>query len=51
VDIGAVMKGKKDDIPIIANDIIIVPNSRMKSFGGALIKAFGLSTITRMPVP
>ena len=51
VDIGAVMKGKKDDIPILANDIVIVPNSRMKSFGSALIKAFGLSTITRVPVP
>jgi len=51
VDIGAVMKGKKDDIPILANDIVIVPNSRMKSFGSALIKAFGLSTVTRVPVP
>jgi polysaccharide export outer membrane protein len=51
VDIGAVMKGKKDDIPIIANDIVIVPNSRMKSFSGALIKAFGLTTVTRMPIP
>ena len=51
VDIGAVMKGKKEDVPIMANDIIIVPNSRMKSFGGALIKAFGLTTITRMPIP
>jgi polysaccharide export outer membrane protein len=51
VDIAAVMKGKKDDIPIFANDIVIVPNSRMKSFGGALIKAFGLTTVTRMPIP
>jgi len=51
VDIGAVMKGKKEDVRIIANDIIIVPNSRMKSLGGALIRAFGLSTVTRVPVP
>jgi polysaccharide export outer membrane protein len=51
VDIGAVMRGHKEDVPIIANDIIIVPNSRMKSFGGALIKAFGLSTVARMPIP
>jgi polysaccharide export outer membrane protein len=51
VDIAAVMKGKKEDVPIIANDIIIVPNSRMKSLGGALIKAFGMTTITRIPVP
>ena len=51
VDIGAVMKGKKEDVPIIANDIIIVPNSRMKSLGGALIKALGFSSIARMPIP
>jgi polysaccharide biosynthesis/export protein len=51
VDIGAVMKGKKEDVPLIANDIIIVPNSRMKSFGGALITAFGFSSIARMPIP
>jgi polysaccharide export outer membrane protein len=51
IDIGAVMKGKKEDVPIIANDIIIVPNSRMKSFGGALIKALGFSSIARMPIP
>lgn len=31
VDIAAVMNGKKDDIVISANDIIIVPNSALKS--------------------
>jgi polysaccharide export outer membrane protein len=51
VDIGAVMGGKKDDIVIMANDIIMVPNSRSKTFGGALLKAFGLTTITRLPIP
>lgn len=51
VDIGAVMSAKKDDIQIMANDIIMVPNSRAKSVGGALLKAFGLTTITRMPIP
>jgi polysaccharide export outer membrane protein len=51
VDIGAVMRGSKEDVPIIANDIIIVPNSRMKSFSSALIKALGLSTVTRLPIP
>ncbi|HEV8482434.1 MAG TPA: SLBB domain-containing protein, partial [Blastocatellia bacterium] len=51
VDIGAVMSGKKEDISIIANDIIIVPNSRSKTFGGALLRAFGLSTVARLPIP
>lgn len=50
VNIGAVMSGKKEDIPIAANDIVMVPNSRSKSIGGALLKAFGLTTITRVPL-
>ena len=50
VDIGAVMSGKKDDIAIVANDIVMVPNSRTKSIGGALLKAFGMTTITRVPL-
>jgi polysaccharide export outer membrane protein len=51
VDIGAVMGGKKEDVLIMANDIIMVPNSRTKTLGGALLKAFGMTTITRMPIP
>ena len=51
VDIGAVMSGKKEDIAIAANDIVMVPNSRSKSIGGALLKAFGMTTITRVPIP
>lgn len=51
VDIASVMSGKKEDIPIMANDIIIVPNSRAKSIGGALLRAFGLTSITRVPIP
>ena len=51
VDVGAVMNGKKEDVPILANDIIIVPNSRGKSIGGALLRAFGLSTVARVPIP
>jgi polysaccharide export outer membrane protein len=50
VDISAIMSGKKEDIDIMANDIVIVPNSRGKTIGGALLRAFGLSTITRVPV-
>src|SRR5262249_13079079 len=43
VDIGAVMEGKRRDVPIKANDVVIVPHSTMKAAGGALLKAFGLS--------
>jgi polysaccharide export outer membrane protein len=50
VDIAAMMSGKKEDLVVHANDIIIVPNSRGKSVGGALLRAFGLSTVTRLPV-
>ncbi len=49
VDLNAVMSAKKSDVAIMANDIIIVPNSRLKSVGGALLKAFGGSA-ARMPV-
>lgn len=51
IDVGAVMSGKKEDIAILANDIIIVPNSRTKTIGGALLRALGLSTIARLPIP
>lgn len=45
VDVSAVMRGKKEDISIQANDIIIVPNSRFKSVGSALLSAFGMSAM------
>jgi polysaccharide export outer membrane protein len=49
VDVNAVMNGNREDIAIIANDIIIVPNSRLKSVGGALLSAFGFSAV-RVPI-
>jgi polysaccharide export outer membrane protein len=49
VDIPAVMNGKKADIPIVANDIVIVPNSRLKSIGGTLLRAFGVNS-ARIPI-
>jgi polysaccharide export outer membrane protein len=45
VDVGDVMSGKKDDITIMANDIIIVPSSAFKSIGATLMTTFGLSVI------
>lgn len=41
VDINAVMNGKKDDIVIAANDIIIVPNSALKSTALPLLNSLG----------
>jgi polysaccharide export outer membrane protein len=49
VDVPAVMNGKKEDIPILANDIVIIPNSRAKSITGTLLRAFGVNA-TRIPV-
>lgn len=46
-DVGAVMKGRKDDIPILANDMVIVGNSRAKTVGNSLLKALGLSAAQR----
>jgi len=47
VDVGAVMKAKKDDIPILANDIVIVPNSKSKTIGNAILKAVGMGAAQR----
>ena len=47
VDVGAVMKGQGEDITIIANDIIIVPNSKMKTVGNAVLKAMGMGVAQR----
>jgi polysaccharide export outer membrane protein len=49
IDIDAIMSGKKEDVQILANDIIIVPNSRFKSIAGAMLKALGLSS-ARLPI-
>jgi polysaccharide export outer membrane protein len=49
VDIAQVMSGKKEDIPIFANDVVIVPNSRFKSAAGTVLNAFGVNA-ARMPL-
>ena len=41
VDVGAVMGGKANDVMILANDIIIVPGSRLKSVTESILSAFG----------
>jgi polysaccharide biosynthesis/export protein len=47
VNIGAVMKAKKEDIPLLANDIVIVPNSRTKTIGNSILKAVGMGAAQR----
>lgn len=44
VDVSAVMRGRDADVPIIANDIIVIPNSKAKSIFVPVINAFGVGT-------
>jgi polysaccharide export outer membrane protein len=44
IDVGAVMDGKIGDLAIKANDVIIVPNSKLKSVGAALLQSLGLNS-------
>jgi polysaccharide export outer membrane protein len=51
VDIGAVIsKGGKEDIPIYPNDVVLVPNSSVKTVAGALLMAMGTGLALRLPV-
>ena len=43
VDAGAIMDGKKPDIPLMAADILQVPGSKAKSIGQSLLNALGVS--------
>jgi polysaccharide biosynthesis/export protein len=43
VDAGKIMNGKQEDVAIYANDIVIIPNSRSKTVGGAVLSALGVS--------
>lgn len=49
VDVGLVMSGKKDDVPIMPNDVIVVPNSKVKTVSGALLTALGTTLVYRIP--
>jgi polysaccharide export outer membrane protein len=49
IDIAAVMKNKKPDVLLQANDIVMVPNSKGKTIGNAILKAFGLGAAQRGP--
>jgi polysaccharide biosynthesis/export protein len=49
VDVGAVMKNRKPDIPLVANDIVLVPNSKSRTIGNAVLKALGMGAAQRGP--
>ncbi len=50
VDIGLVMSGKREDLLIMPNDVIMVPNSAVKSVSGALLTALGTGLAWRIPI-
>jgi polysaccharide biosynthesis/export protein len=43
VDAGKIMNGKLEDVAITANDIVIIPNSRAKSVGAAILSVLSLN--------
>jgi polysaccharide export outer membrane protein len=43
VDAGKIMNGKQEDVAITANDIVIIPNSRAKSVGGAILSVLSIN--------
>jgi len=49
VDVGAVMRGKQDDILIQANDIVIIPNSRSRSLFKYVLSGLGTSSLRVVP--
>jgi polysaccharide export outer membrane protein len=49
VDIAAVMNGKQEDVTILPNDIIYIPNSKMKTVTAPLLQALGMNAV-RIPV-
>lgn len=50
VDIGAVMSGKKEDVPILANDVVWVPSSALKAFGATMMMTLIPNAIYRLPM-
>jgi polysaccharide export outer membrane protein len=49
VDINQVMKGKKEDVALMPNDIVLIPNSKSKTIGNAILKALGMGAAQRGP--
>jgi polysaccharide biosynthesis/export protein len=49
IDIGAVMSGKSQDMPILGNDVIWIPNSSVKSVSATILNAMLPAAIYRIP--
>jgi polysaccharide biosynthesis/export protein len=49
IDIGAVMSGKSQDLPILGNDVIWIPNSSVKSVSATILNAMLPAAIYRIP--
>jgi protein involved in polysaccharide export with SLBB domain len=43
LDIGAIMNGKKDDVLLAPNDVVMIPNSKMKAFAGTMMMSMGVA--------
>ncbi len=48
VDVAAVMSGKHEDVGIMPNDVIMIPNSRLKTVGGSLARGMGMGIAQMM---
>ena len=51
VDIASVMSGKSQDMPILGNDVIWVPNSSVKSIGATVLNTLIPTAVYRIPYP
>jgi polysaccharide biosynthesis/export protein len=51
VDIGDVISGKSPDIAIMGNDVVWVPNSKIKSVGSTVLNTLIPLTLYRIPFP
>src|SRR5215831_3409988 len=45
VDAGKIMNGKQEDVAITVNDVVIIPNSRGKSLGAALLSVLSINNL------
>src|SRR5262245_18490664 len=45
VDARKIMNGKQEDVEITANDVVIIPNSRGKSLGAALLSVLSMNNL------
>jgi len=51
VDIAAVMSGKSQDMPLLGNDVIWIPNSSVKSIGSTFLNTLVPTAVYRIPYP